>query len=129
MNLNHSNNLKDLVISTFQEILAEDPNFFLTDKLSILTWKSKKINGALITKIGNRRYLGFLRQDSQGQDYWKYKPLTGNSDSEQLDSASSASQSNSSDSITKYQQRLEKTRQINHGKSEQSVNEQSQSDD
>ena len=35
--MNNSNNLKDLVISTFQEILAEDPNFFFADKISILT--------------------------------------------------------------------------------------------
>ena len=76
-NLNNSN-LKDLVISTFQEILAEDPNFFLTDRLSVLTWKSKKIEGALITKIGNVRYLGYLRKDIKGQEYWKYKPLTAN---------------------------------------------------
>jgi hypothetical protein len=37
MNNLSSNNLKDMVISTFQEILAEDPNFFFTDRLTILT--------------------------------------------------------------------------------------------
>ncbi|WNE40158.1 MAG: hypothetical protein GBAus27B_000225 [Mycoplasmataceae bacterium] len=82
-NLNNSIDLKSLVINTFQEILTEDPNFFFTDKLSILTWKSKKIEGALITKIGNRRYLGLIRKDSQGQEYWKYKPLTKHSETEQ----------------------------------------------
>jgi hypothetical protein len=116
MNFNPPNNLKDLVISTFQEILAEDPNFFFTDELSILTWKSKKITGALITKVGNRRYLGFLRKDRQGQDYWKYKPLK-NSASEESDSESSAVQPNSSDSLTKYQRRIAKTQELNHGKS------------
>lgn len=117
MNLNSPNNLKDLVISTFQEILAEDPNFFFTDRLSILTWKSKKIAEALITKIGNRRYIGYLRKDIKGQDYWKYKPL---SNSEVSGEESSALQLNSS---------LEKTQPINHGESnsEPSVNEQSQS--
>ena len=67
-NLNNSN-LKDIITTTLQEILVDDPNFFFADRLSILTWKSKKINGALITKIGNQRYLGLLRKDRQGQDY------------------------------------------------------------
>jgi len=116
----NQNNLKDLVISTFQEILTEDPNFFFTDKLSILTWKSKKIEGALITKVGNRRYLGLLRKDSQGQDYWKYKPLNKHSEPEQSGSESSAQLS---DSIAKFQQRQEQVK--DHGKqniTEQSVN-------
>jgi len=115
----NQNNLKDLVISTFQEILAEDPNFFFTDKLSILTWKSKKIEGALITKIGNRRYLGLLRKDSQGQDYWKYKPLNKHSESEQADSKSSAQLA---DNIAKFHQRQEQTREYGKSNSEQSVN-------
>ena len=102
MNLNPPNNLKDLVISTFQEILAEDPNFFFTDKLSILTWKSKKIEGALITKVGNRRYLGYLRRDSKGQDYWKYKPLPNPENSGE---ESPVVQPNLSDNLTKFQQR------------------------
>ena len=74
--LNSPHDFKNIIISTFQEILAEDPNFFLTDRLSVLTWKSKKIKGALITKVGNIRYLGFQRKDKAGQEYWKYKPLT-----------------------------------------------------
>ena len=120
---NPNNNLKDLVISTFREILAEDPNFFFTDKLSVLTWKSKKIEGALITKIGNIRYLGLLRKDNQGQDYWKYKPLNRNSDSEKSDQESSAVPPNSLDNIAKFQQRQEQVK--DYGKSnltEQSVN-------
>jgi len=145
--MNHLNtaNLKDTIISTFQEILAEDPNFFLTDRLSVLTWKSKKIEGALITKIGNLRYLGLLRKDIKGQEYWKYKPLSRNSESEQTDQESPIIPPNSSttnhqlkkeeissqlsptDNIAKFQQRQE---QVNtYGKSnnsvEQSINEQS----
>lgn len=42
----------------------------------ILTWKSKKIEGALITKIGDQRYLGLVRQDKKGKTYWKYHLLT-----------------------------------------------------
>ena len=106
---------KESILQVLHEIKTENPNFFCSHPLHILTWKSKKIEGALITKVNGQRYLGLLRKDIKGQDYWKYKPLTGNSDSEQLDSASSASQSNSSDSIAKYQQRLEKTAAINHG--------------
>jgi hypothetical protein len=67
-NLN-SSNPKDIIVQVIQEILAEDPNFFLTDRLSILTWKSSKVKGALITKVGNLRYLGLLRKDIKGQEY------------------------------------------------------------
>ena len=123
-NLNNSN-LKDIITTTLQEILVDDPNFFFADRLSILTWKSKKINGALITKIGNQRYLGLLRKDRQGQDYWKYRPLSRNSDSEQSDQENSAPQPNSLDNNTKFQQRQTQAEQLNnYGKSnsEQSVN-------
>jgi len=115
----NQNNLKDIVISTFQEILAEDPNFFFTDRLTILTWKSKKINGALITKVGNRRYLGYLRKDSKGQDYWKYKPLNpeqseeekeGVNNSELSQKESSVIQPNSLDNIAKFRQRQEQAK-------------------
>ena len=68
MNSLQPNNLKDTVINSLREIQADDPNFFFND-LSILTWKSKKIAGALITKVGNRRYLGLPRKDIKGQDY------------------------------------------------------------
>ena len=122
MNQFNTSNLKELVISTCQEILAEDPNFFFTDRLSILTWKSKKIEGALITKVGNRRYLGYLRKDSQGQEYWKYKPLTANPEQ------SGEENSVIPDNLAKFQQRQEQTK--NYGKqpnnsNEQSINEQS----
>ena len=112
-NLNSSNSLKDLVISTFQEILAQDPNFFFNDRLSILTWKSKKIPQALITKVGNRRYLGLLRKDIKGQDYWKYQPLSSNSEN-----SGEENQPNSSDqldNIAKFQHRQEQAK--NYGKS------------
>ena len=120
-NLNNSN-LKDIITTTLQEILAEDPNFFFADRLSILTWKSKKINGALITKIGNQRYLGLLRKDRQGQDYWKYRPLSRNSDSEQSDQENSAPQPNSLDNVAKFQQRQEQTREYGKSNSEPTVN-------
>lgn len=123
-NLNNSN-LKDIITTTLQEILAEDPNFFFADRLSILTWKSKKINGALITKIGNQRYLGLLRKDRQGQDYWKYRPLSRNSDSEQSDQENSAPQPNSLDNVAKFQQRQEQTREYGKSNSEPAVNSQS----
>jgi len=142
MNQLNPANLKDIITSTLQEILAEDPNFFLTNRLSILTWKSKKIEGALITKIGNRRYLGYSRKDIKGQEYWKYKPLT--SDPEQSGEEDSAIQPNHSlnqlekkginselpptDNIAKFQQRQEQVK--TYGKQpnnsvEQSVNFQS----
>ena len=79
--MNHLNSSypKDIITQVLQEILVEDPNFFLTDRLSVLTWKSKKVKGALVTKVGNLRYLGCLRKDSKGQDYWKYKLLKNSS--------------------------------------------------
>ena len=135
MNNVNTANLKDTIISTFQEILAEDPNFFLTDRLSVLTWKSKKIEGALITKIGNLRYLGLLRKDIKGQEYWKYKPLSRNSESEQTDQESPIIPPNSSttnhqlkkeeinsefsptDKIAKFQQRQMKSEAINYDQS------------
>ena len=123
MNLNPPNNLKDIVISTFQEILSEDPNFFFTDRLSILTWKSKKIEGALITKIGNRRYLGYLRKDSQGQDYWKYKPLANSEPSGEESSEQPNSSANSQlDNIAKFNQRQEQTKNYGKSNSEPSSN-------
>ena len=131
MNQLNTTNLKDLITSTIQEILAEDPNFFLTNRLSVLTWKSKKINGALVTKIGNLRYLGLLRKDIKGQEYWKYKPLTSNSEqSGEEDSVILPDNSlNQPDNIAKFQQRQSQTQSINYGESnhsvEQSINEQS----
>jgi len=130
MNQLNPAHLKDLITSTLQEILTEDPNFFFSSQLKILTWKSKKIDGALVTKIGNLRYLGLLRKDCQGQEYWKYKPLTSNP--EQSGEESSAilpdNSLNQPDNIAKFQQRQTQT-QINHGESnnsvEQSINEQS----
>jgi len=58
----------------------------------------------LITKINGQRYLGTLRKDSQGQDYWRYKLLPDSENSEE-------------DSVAKFQPRQEKTNEINHGKS------------
>jgi len=122
--MNNQSNIKDIVISTFQEILSDDPNFFFNDRLSILTWKSKKINGALITKVGNRRYLGLPRKDSQGQDYWKYKPLNQNSESESGQEISE-NQSSLSETVAKFQQRQAKFQ--NYGKYSEQNNQQSQS--
>lgn len=121
--MNH--NLKDIITTTLQEILAEDPNFFFNDKLTILTWKSKKVEGALITKVGNLRYIGYLRKDIKGQDYWKYRPLNPEPSGEE-----SSESPNSLDNIAKFQQRQAQVQaqqnQLNHhGKSnatEQSVN-------
>ena len=84
-------NLKETIISTIQELKAQNPNFF-TENCHLLTWKSKTIEGALITKVNGQRYLGFQRKDIKGQDYWKYKPLT----SEKLGGESSAIQPSSS---------------------------------
>ena len=111
--------LKETIISTLQELKNENPNFFI-EPCRLLTWKSKTIEGALITKVNGQRYLGLLRKDIKGQDYWKYKPLTGNTDSEESGSANPANPPNSLDNVAKYQQRLAKTQQINHGKSNNS---------
>ena len=127
-NLNNPN-LKETIISTLQELKAQNPNFFI-ELGCLLTWKSKTIEGALITKVNGQRYLGLLRKDIKGQDYWKYKPLTGNSEPE--NSESSVANSNLF-AVEIFQQRQQKTQQINHGKSNNSeqstVNEQSQSND
>ena len=148
--MNNTSQLKDVITTTLQEILSEDPNFFFNDKLTILTWKSKKIAGALVTKIGNYRYLGLPRKDRQGQDYWKYRPLNANSETSEKEGIHSElsqkeetptepqkeNQPNLSapnqlepDNIAKFQQRQSQTQSINHGESnnsvEQSVNSQS----
>ena len=107
---------KESVLQVLQEIKAEQPNFFCSHPLHILTWKSKKIEGALITKVNGQRYLGLLRKDSQGQAYWRYRLLTESSNSE-------SGGVSSLDSVAKFQQRQEKVK--DYGKSEQSVNEQS----
>lgn len=124
---------KDIIEQVLQEILQKNPNYFLPKTFHVLTWKSKKTEGALITKINGQRYLGLPRQDRIGQGYWCYKPLPtepeqSNSETQFAEQPSQKSVSQpTSDSITKYQQRLAKTRQINHGKSEPAVNQQSQS--
>jgi len=82
MNNLNSSNPKDVITQVLQEILQEEPNYFFPKQLHVLSWKSKKIAGALITKVNGQRYLGLLRKDMSGQDYWKYKLLTGNSELE-----------------------------------------------
>lgn len=79
---------KNGLIPILQEILAEKPDFFLPKNLNILTWKSKTVPNALITKVNGQRYLGMIRKDIKGQDYWKYKPLSSNSEQSEEDLAS-----------------------------------------
>lgn len=62
----------------------------------------------MVTKVGNLRYLGMLRQDSKGQEYWKYKPLTT---SEQSGEKSSAIQTNSA-STKVEEETVEKSPQV-----------------
>lgn len=64
--MNNSPNLEKIL---YQNIAAVGPS-------PILTWKSKKIEGALITKIGEQRYLGLACKDRKGQEYWRYHRLT-----------------------------------------------------
>jgi len=103
-NLNNPN-LKETIISTIQELKAQNPNFF-TEPCRLLTWKSKAIEGALITKVNGQRYLGLLRKDIKGQDYWKYKPLkesnSGNSEEPNLNQPVL-------DNIAKFKERQEQT--------------------
>ena len=108
--MNHPNsaNLKDTILSTCQEILSEDPNLFWPNQLKILSWKSKKITGALITKVNGQRYLGLIRKDIKGQDYWKYKPLwetTSETPEESNLNQPNSSVPNQLDNIAKFQQR------------------------
>ena len=72
MNDSTTPNLQDTINNTLQEILTQDS----TNHLSILSWKSKKIPNALILKFQGKRYLGLLRKDKKGQEYWRYHPLT-----------------------------------------------------
>jgi hypothetical protein len=61
-----------------------------------------------------------LRKDSQGQDYWKYKPLNKHSD---LEKSSSESSAQLTDNVANFQQRQEQVK--DYGKSnstEQSIN-------
>ena len=99
------NNLpKDAITQVLQEILQEDPNYFLPKQLHVLSWKSKKITGALITKVDGQRYLGLIRKDIKGQDYWKYKPLWETPEESNLNQPNS-SVPNQLDNIAKFQQR------------------------
>ena len=95
---------KDIITQVLQEILQENPNYFLPKQLHVISWKSKTIPDALITKINGQRYLGTLRKDSQGQEYWRYKLLPNPEPSGQ---ENSALPSNSSETIAKFQQRPE----------------------
>ena len=90
---------KDIITQVLQEILQEDPYYFLPKQLHILTWKSQRIEGALITKVNGQRYLGLPRKDSKGQDYWRYKLLK--------ETPNSGESSAQLDSIDKFQQRQE----------------------
>ena len=100
--------------NVLQEILTEKP------QSKILAWKSKTIPNAFILKQEGKRYLGLLRKDKNGQDYWKYLPLK-----DKETSALKTEQVSTPSSVEKYQQRLEKegvhselsqkTQQINHG--------------
>ena len=85
------------ITQVLQKILSEDPNYFLPKQFHVLTWKSKKMEGALITKINGQRYLGTLKKDKTGQEYWSYRLLPN---SEPNSSASSA-QSNSAQTESK----------------------------
>lgn len=80
-----------------------------TNHLSILSWKSKKVPNALILKFQGNRYLGLLRKDKKGQEYWKYHLLSRHSDPEQSGQASSVM-----DNIEKFQQRQNQTEQLNN---------------
>ena len=109
---------KDIITQTLQEILAENPNYFFPKQLHILTWKSKKIAGALITKINEQRYLGWPTKDRNGENYWKYQPLISNP--EQSGEENSALP----DNIAKFNQRQEQVKDYEKQSNsvEQSVN-------
>lgn len=68
--------INQIVQQVLQKILVEDPYYFLPKQFHVLSWKSKKIEGALITKINGQRYLGLPKKDKTGQSYWCYKLLT-----------------------------------------------------
>ena len=68
-------NLKDIVNNTLQEALTKDPKS-VSNHSGIITWKSKKIPHALITKVKGKKYLGLLKKDKNGQEYWSYHLLT-----------------------------------------------------
>ena len=127
------NNLnKDIIEQTLQDILEKNPRFLcFTDhhRLNILSWKTKKFPQTQILKIGDQKFIGFLQKDRNGEDYWKYYPLTENSRSETSEKESSATSATNNNNVAKFQQRLEKTQTLSHGKSnntEQSVNQQPQ---
>ena len=68
-------NLKDIVNNSLQEALTKDPKS-VSNHSGIITWKSKKIPNALITKVKGQKYLGLLKKDKFGQEYWSYHLLT-----------------------------------------------------
>jgi len=115
MNTSHLN--KDIITQTLQEILAENPHYFFSKQLHILTWKSKKIEGALITKINGQRYLGWPTKDRNGENYWKYQPLISNSENSGVENSALPN------NIAKFNQRQEPVKNYDQSNSaEQSVN-------
>ena len=124
---------EESIRQVIQQIKEQDPNFFCLHSLHILTWKSKTVPNGLITKVNGQRYLGLLRKDIKGQDYWKYKPLKENNSDNPEENPSQPAL----DNTAKFQPRQEKagvhselaqkTQPINHGESnnsnEQSINE------
>ena len=97
MNNFNSANSKDIITQVLQEILQADPHYFLPKQFHVLTWKSKKIEGVLITKINGQRYLGLPKKDKNGQTYWSYKLLSN-----------PENQENQADSFAKFQPKSEK---------------------
>jgi len=105
---------KNIITETLQEILEKNPSFLcFTDhrRLNILSWKSKKVPNAQIVKIGDKRFIGFIRKDRNGESYWKYQPMTESSSLEETTQAGSLS----SETI---QQSPEKNPPINHERTE-----------
>ena len=97
-------NLQDTINNTLSEILTKDS----TNRLSILSWKSKKIPNALILKFQGKRYLGLPRKDKKGQEYWRYHPLT------------QAMELSKSNQVKKYEQSDNTTEQSSNNQSEHS---------
>ncbi|KLL03651.1 MAG: hypothetical protein MRERV_36c036 [Mycoplasmataceae bacterium RV_VA103A] len=88
MNNLNTSNLKDDVST--RQLSGEADN-----RLSILSWKSKKIPQALILKFQGQRYLGLIRKDKKGQEYWRYHPLTPFTELSKSDQVKKYEQSNS----------------------------------
>ena len=65
-------NLQQTVNNVLQEALGKNTS---SPKSSILLWTNSTLPNSFILKKDGKRYLGLMRKDRKGGDYWKFKEI------------------------------------------------------